>query len=96
MLGFQAKRWRLNVFFQGASSIVLRASRIQTYGKLKAAFSTMRFDSILPASLSSGYTPRKKGLEIPYMASTPYVNTISLEDQPLYPGNSLLNKQDLG
>jgi len=39
---------------------------------------------------------QKKGVEIPYAANNPYVNTISLEDQPPYPGNSLLNKQDLG
>lgn len=30
---------------------------------------------------------QKKGVRIPYTSNTPYVNTISLEDQPLYPGN---------
>ena len=30
---------------------------------------------------------QKKGVEIPYAANTPYVNTISVEDQPQYPGN---------
>ena len=30
---------------------------------------------------------QKKGVKIPYAANTPYVNTISLEDQPPYPGN---------
>ena len=30
---------------------------------------------------------QKKGVEIPYTSNTPYVNTISLEDQPPYPGN---------
>ena len=30
---------------------------------------------------------QKKGVEIPYAANTPYVNTISVEDQPPYPGN---------
>ena len=39
---------------------------------------------------------QKKGVRILYAANTHYVNTISLEDQPPYPGNSLLNEQDLG
>ena len=30
---------------------------------------------------------QKKGVKIPYTSNTPYVNTISLEDQPPYPGN---------
>ncbi len=30
---------------------------------------------------------QKKGVKIPYAANTPYVNTISVEDQPPYPGN---------
>ena len=30
---------------------------------------------------------QKKGVQIPYAANTPYVNTIALEDQPPYPGN---------
>ena len=39
---------------------------------------------------------QKKGVEIPYAPNNPYANTISLEDQHPYSGNSLLNKQDLG
>ena len=30
---------------------------------------------------------QKKGVDIPYTANTPYVNTIAAKDQPLYPGN---------
>ena len=30
---------------------------------------------------------QKKGVNIPYTSNTPYVNTISVEDQPPYPGN---------
>jgi len=30
---------------------------------------------------------QKKGVQIPYTSNTPYVNTISLEDQPPYPGD---------
>lgn len=30
---------------------------------------------------------QKNGVQIPYAANTPYVNTIALEDQPPYPGN---------
>ena len=29
---------------------------------------------------------QKKGVRIPYAANTPYANTISVEDQPPYPG----------
>ena len=39
---------------------------------------------------------QKKGVRISYTVNTPYVNTISLEDQLPCPGNSLLNKEDLG
>src|SRR5438876_12305778 len=36
---------------------------------------------------------RQSGVKIPYSVSTPYINTISREKEPLYPGNREIERR---
>ncbi len=36
---------------------------------------------------------QEKGIQLPFTANTPYINTIPLEDQPGFPGNRSLERR---
>jgi pyruvate dehydrogenase E1 component len=40
-----------------------------------------------------GTHARKKGVELPFSANTPYINTIPVKDEPVYPGSREIERR---